>query len=261
MTPWKLARIDEHHWRGAVGSDWFQGRGLFGGLLAAASLEAMGALIGDPAREPRSLTIHFMNPGPDQELRLEAEVVRAGSRVSHAVARVSAEGRPVTMASASFGRDRTATVRYDDARMPPAPAFEDCPRFKPAPGVPNFVRHFDMRLAYGERPFSSGKQPEIGGWVRLAEPAPIDAPVAAMLLDVPPPAYAVLLAKPEPMASVEYTVRFFQRLPRADLAPEAPLFIHLRSRWADRGYAEELRELYTASGLLLAECHQLFAIL
>src|SRR5687767_2382852 len=97
MTPYRRALATR-----AIDPSWNQGRGAFGGLMAALLLEAMRERVADELRVPRSLTAHFAAPAT-APIALASEVMRAGHRVTHATARATnADGTTATFASASF---------------------------------------------------------------------------------------------------------------------------------------------------------------
>jgi acyl-CoA thioesterase len=252
MTTRRTIRIDE---------SWQQGRGIFGGALAKKALEVMIEDVEDADRTPRSLTMHFCSPG-ESVFELETEVVRAGSRVTHATARIRGAKGVTTFGSASFCRDRPSAERYMHATMPavePASEVREMPRGMDR--LPAFFEHVEARFCGSAMPFSSSTEAKLAAWVRLREPAPIGAPVAALLIDTLPPAVCATLPVPRPIASVDFTIHFFRRLPLATLAPDEHCLVSITSRWADVGYTEELRDLWSPRGELLAQCRQLLALL
>ena len=170
----------------------------------------------------------------------------------------------MTFASASFCKSREG-VRYKPTSMPSvaAPgAVRDFPRG--VPGVPTFFDHIDARFCGDVMPFSGSKVAAVAAWVRLHETdanEEIDAPLAAFLLDTLPPAVGATFGRPRPLATVDMTVHFFERF--ADVAWKASDFhlVSITSRWADDGYAEELRDLWSPTGQLLAQARELIALL
>lgn len=244
--------------KGTVDASWYQGRGAFGGIMAALLLREMQRVVADDQRIPRSLTVHFCEPATEGPVDVETELVRSGSRVSHATARVVRGQEAMTLASASFAKPRPGPS-YALAQMPPvAPANEcrDVPRG--IPGMPAFFEHVDARFCGAHMPFSGSAVPEVNAWVRLHEPEPIDAAVVACLLDVLPPAITATFAGPRAVASVEFNVQLFE-IPHLD--PTAFCLCAIRSRWANDGYTEELRDLWSADGVLLGQCRQFLALL
>jgi len=246
--------------RGRVDPSWHQGRGGFGGLLAATMLGAMADDVGDPARVPRSLTVHFCAPctGP---FELTTEIARIGSRVTLATARITSEGKLTSLASASFCKDRPEGQRYVRARPPsvtPAGELPELPRN--VPGAPAFFEHIDARFTGDALPFSGAETPRLAGWVRTRAPLAVDAPVAALLLDTLPPGILATFTSPRAAATVDFRIDLFASLPMS-ARTDAHHLVSVESRWADAGYTEELRDLWTEDGVLVGQCRQLLALL
>lgn len=257
-----LTEVGDGRLGGAIDASWYQGRGAFGGLMAALTLEAMRSAVADDARRPRSLTIHFCAPAPEGPVSVVTEVLRAGTRVSAATARVERAGKAVTFATASFCRSRDDGARYLHARMPSvAPASELTPVPGDAPGTPAYFVHVEARFCGPILPFAGAERPEIAAWLRLREPVPHEASVAALLIDALPPAIFSTFTAPRPVSSVDFRVDFLERFPLAGVAPDEHMLVAITSRWADDGYVEELRDLWTPDGRLVAQCRQLLALL
>jgi acyl-CoA thioesterase len=226
--------------------------------------------VNDAERIARSLTVHFCAPALG-ELELTTEVVRVGSRVTHAIARLSGEKGTATFGSASFCKDRPLAEHYVHASMPEVPPASSIPELPPGiPGLPAFFEHVDVRFCGKTTPFSSSpsKDAHVMAWVRLREPAPLDAPLAALLLDTLPPAISATFGAPRALASVDFTIQLFSRFEERGEggreeaeALDEPHLVAIRSRWAGDGYAEELRDLWSPRGVLLAQCRQLIALL
>ncbi len=247
----------------SIDASWNQGRGAFGGLMAALLLEAMRERVADELRIARSLTVHFAAPAISP-ITINADVVRSGNRVTHATAKVEGDdGVVATFATASFCKPREGT-HYANAAMPDVERAENLHDFpRGVAGVPTFFDHLDARFCGDVMPFSGSDKPRVAAWVRLHESDAddvIDAPLAAFLLDTLPPAVGSTFVGPRPLASVDLTVHFFDRFEERVPASEFHL-VSVASRWADDGYAEELRELWSPSGKLLAQCRELIALL
>jgi acyl-CoA thioesterase len=247
---------------GSIDASWFQGRGAFGGLLAGLLLSSMEEEVADAARAPRSLTVHFAGPAAEGPYTIATEIVRKGSRVTAATARLSSRGVVSTFGSASFCADRPADTHYGTATMPevdPPESLRPFPRDFTPGGLPVFLQHLDVRFCGGQMPFSSAAKPGIAAWVKLTRALPVDAAVASLLIDALPPAICAMFDVRRAVASVDFRIDFFERLPRS--RPEDFHLVSIASRWAGSGYTEELRELWTRDGVLLAQCRQLVALL
>ncbi|MGZ6391094.1 MAG: acyl-CoA thioesterase domain-containing protein, partial [Ktedonobacterales bacterium] len=60
-----LEPIGDGAFTGRIIPSWSVGRGPNGGFIAALLMRALLATLGDPARDPRSLTIHYLAPAED----------------------------------------------------------------------------------------------------------------------------------------------------------------------------------------------------
>ena len=87
-----VSALGEGAWSGAVDGGWFAGRGPNGGYLAAIVLRAMTSELDDPAREPRSLTCHYLRPPAAGPVRVDDVVERSGRATSTLTARLTSGG-------------------------------------------------------------------------------------------------------------------------------------------------------------------------
>ena len=74
----------QHH-QVHLDADWYQGRGVYGGLVAAMLMEAM--LTMSDSFLPRTLTIHFCVPAVAGDAHIEISIIRTGKKVRHLQAR------------------------------------------------------------------------------------------------------------------------------------------------------------------------------
>src|SRR5215471_10916963 len=90
----------------AVPGHWRVGHGATnGGYVAAAVTRALEIALGDPARRPRSLTVHYLagcGPGP---ARVTVTTERAGRSLTTCSARMTQGDATVALALAAFGHD------------------------------------------------------------------------------------------------------------------------------------------------------------
>jgi acyl-CoA thioesterase len=251
-----LAALGDGAWAGAVDPAWFAGRGPNGGYLAAIVLRAMVNELGDPGREPRSLTCHYLRPPADGPVRVDVTVERSGRATSTLTARLSQDGRQCVLGVAAFGIDMPAPAAY--AGAPPAvPAPEELAPADHRPSGLAIVGRFEVRPALGAEMFAGAGEAVTGGWLRFAEPTATDAVALAMLADAWWPAPWVRLREPVAAPTIDLTVHF--RAPRAAraLAPGEPVLAVFRSTTAADGFFEEDGEVWTRDGVLLAHSRQL----
>ena len=234
---------------------WWVVRGPNGGFVAAILLRAMCEELGDRARPPRSLTVHY--PGAPELGTLEIAVVRerVGRTAAYMSARAMQDGRLVALALAAFsgsfpGQD------FQTARMPDVPPPEE---IEPSslPGAPPFTENFEYRFALGGPPFQQAQEASTGGWLRLREPRALDAPLAAAYADAWPPAVFWRLTGFAVVPTVDLTVHFRESLPPTGADADDFVFVTFDSRRERDGLWEENGELWSRDGRLLVQSRQL----
>jgi acyl-CoA thioesterase len=234
---------------------WRVVRGPNGGYLAAVLASAIRAEVGDDARQLRSLTVHYPRVAAEAEADVIVTVERAGRGLTTVSVRCEQEGRVVALALGAAATPYPPSVAYADAPMPAVPAPEDVPD----PEIPDafrelpILRHYDIRPVLGHPPLSRAPEAYAGGWIRLREERPIDAPLLIAITDSwwPSP-YSVtdgLIAAP----TVDLTVHLRAALPR----PHDWVLIDVRSRTAQEGFLEEDTRIFARDGTLLAQSRQL----
>jgi acyl-CoA thioesterase len=251
-----VAPAGDGTWAATCDTAWSAPRGPNGGYLAAIVVRAIVAEVGDPARAPRSLTLHYLRPPTDGPLEVAVAVERAGRSVTSVSARASQGGRLCVLALGALAVDREGIVDYA-ARMPSVPPAGDVPAVGMGDGAPPIARQFEVRPAVGAPPFTGADEAVTGGWLRFAEPRPLDAAALAMYADAWLPAPFPRLTAPAGAPTIDLTVHF--RAPAAAQAvpPGEPVLAIFRSTTSEGGFFEEDGELWSRSGVLLAHSRQL----
>jgi acyl-CoA thioesterase len=257
VTPGTDGTFEAH-----LSTDWYQGRGAFGGLVAALFLRAIEAKSGADGRPFRTLTCHFCAPAQAGPARIEVEIQRSSSAVSHVTARMIQGDGVVAIATATRARARDVGVAYCDRRMPEAPTPEDTPSLDLSRGGPVFAQYFDFRFAYGSAPFSGASKAFFGGWLRHRNPGALDAPLAAAYADAWMPALFTRLTEMRPVATMALTYYFFTDFtPGLEASPGDAVLVTSRSDVAADGYAEQSNEVWTREGTLVMTAIQLLAVI
>jgi acyl-CoA thioesterase len=245
-------------WTAALDGAWSAPSGLNGGYLAAVVLRAMLAELDDPARHARSLTCHYLRRSLPGEARLEVTVERAGRTLSTLTVRMSQSGRLCLAALGAFATELAGADEWTE-EPPAVPAPEELVEPDPLPGVP-MLAQFVVHPALGGPPFGGAPEAVTGGWLRFAEPQPLDAPALAMYADGWLPSAWTRLTRPAGAPTVDLTVHF--RAPATALAVfDDPVLAVFRSRTASEGFFEEDGELWSRDGVLLAHSRQLALLL
>jgi acyl-CoA thioesterase len=243
-----------------ISPDWRAGRGPHGGYLAAMLLRALSETVGDAARAPRSLTIHYPRapePGP---VSIHTVVERAGRSLSTLTARMERDGSLCALALAAFSVPWRAP-EISELEMPGV-APPDPPRDPGAletSGAPGFIRHLVFQQRLGTVPFSGSELPmEVAGWLGLAEPRPLDPLSLAFFSDALFPPVLVRLAQPAVCPTVDLTVHFRSPIDGAQALDASELcFARFRSSAVHEGFFEEDGVIWAPDGTLLAQSRQL----
>jgi acyl-CoA thioesterase len=241
-------------WGATCDGAWSTEAGVNGGFLAAVVLRAMIAALDEPGRQPRSLTCHYLRPPAEGDVRVDVAVERSGRSLSTLTARLTQDGRLCVVALAAFAIDLDGALDYGGA--PPAtPGPNQVERMAPV-GIVPITRQFEMRPALGSPLFAGADDALSGGWLRFADPHPLDAPALAMYADAWWPSPLPRLTRPASAPTVDLTVHF--RAPAAAAAiAEEPVLAVFRSSTSADGFFEEDGELWSRDGVLLAQSRQL----
>jgi acyl-CoA thioesterase len=247
-----------------VSPNWRAGRGPHGGYLAAMLLRALTETVDDPARAPRSLTIHFARaplPGP---VIIRTVIERPGRSLSTISARMEQDGNLVALVLAAFSVPWIAP-EITDFSMPdvaPADPGRSTGTLREL-GAPPFTRHLVFQPRIGTTPFSGSDQPmEIGGWLGLGEPRPIEPLLLAFFSDALFPPVFVRLSERAVSPTIDLTVHFRAPMKAASEPGSHELCLaRFRSGLVHEGFFEEDGVIWAADGTVLAQSRQLALLL
>jgi acyl-CoA thioesterase len=237
-------------------------RGPNGGYLAAVLLRAMTMRVHDlgdePSRPIRSLTVHYARAPVEGPATITTELVRVGRSLVTCSARLEQDGRPALIAVGAFSPAWSGpTWQHDPPPSIPSPDAVGLPE-RDRPPLP-FSNYWDPRFALGSSPGEKAGRAETGGWMRLADPEPVDAMVIAAMSDAWFPAAFALVDAPVP--TVDLTIHFRVAFPYAPLGPEDYALVRFVSRTAADGFVEEDGQLWAPDGTLIAHSRQLAILL
>jgi acyl-coenzyme A thioesterase PaaI-like protein len=248
-----------------ISPDWRAGRGPHGGYLAAMLLRALIATIAEPARSPRSLTIHYVRPPAVGPVRIRTVLEREGRSLSTVSARLESEdGKLLALVLSAFS---VAWNAPEVAELPmpevpgPDPVRSSTRLLHPA--APPFTRHLVLQPRIGAIPFQGSDHPmEIGGWLGLNEPRAIDALSLAFFSDAlfSPPFIRMSEAGTSP--TIDLTIHFRTAMPRegaplSEQDPEELCFARFSSGVMHEGFFEEDGVIWAADGTVLVQSRQL----
>jgi len=236
---------------------WWIVRGPNGGYVAAILLRALRAAVADPARLPRSFTVHYTSPPVEGPAEVATQLERVGRTVTTATARLEQGGKLRALALAAFGTPRTGP-HFASLARPEVTLPERAEPLAATFPIPMRER-FESRAVFGP-PGAAAPEAVTGGWIRLREdPGPVEPELIATYTDAWPPAVFSQVPRSElgsGVPTVDLTVHFRAAWP-ADLDPSDFALVVFRSRLARDGFVEEDGEVWTRSGVLLAQSRQL----
>ncbi len=256
--------VGEHIVFGArVAPDWRAGRGPHGGYLAAMLLRALIASVPDPARAPRSLTIHYSRapqPGP---VEITTTLEREGRSLSTLSARMHQDGELIALVLAAFSVGWTGPELSEVTMPAVAPADPSREGLKLMEHGPEFARHIVLQPRIEGRPLSGEERPMlIRGWMGLVEPRPIDALSLAFFSDALIPAPYMRMTEWNAVPTIDLTVHFRDRMLAApDADPHELCLAQTTSELMHDGFFVEDGLIWAADGTLLAQSRQLAIVL
>lgn len=246
-----------------VPDGWQQGRGAFGGLVLAMLVRAAEAAAADPSRLLRSLTGQLIGPTQPGPAEIVVEVLRAGSGVTTAAARLVQGGDVQAHAVVILGKTRRTYAAPTALPPPQPPPWRGRPPMpQSVPLAPVFIRHLEL-WPTGALPFTGAvgaATREVAGWVRMRQSGrQRDAALVVALIDAYWPGLLAAASAPRAAATLTYSLETLSDLDGLD--PEAPLFYRARILGGRDGYAVEARELWGEDGRLVALNQQIFAVM
>jgi acyl-CoA thioesterase len=245
-----LEPLTPTRWRGEISDRWWVVRGPFGGYVAALLTRAMVAAVDDPARRPRSLTVHYVEAPAAGPVDVCAAVERSGRAASTVSLRLEQDGRPVALALGSCAAWRDGEPEWSEA-APEVPPPDACGRLAWANGAPGFFDRLEVRPAL---PIMGGGARNLA-WLRFDPPQPLDHLAVTALCDGWMPAAFSKLGRPVGAPTADLTIHF-----RAPVITGDWVLADYRSRFSAGGAWEEDGELWAEDGTLLAQSRQLALI-
>ena len=133
---------------------WDAPAGPNGGYVAALVLRAMQGAVRDPARTPRSLTLHYLRAGGPGDATVHVAEERAGRTLTTLSARLVQGERVLAVALAAFATDADGAL--DHATVPPTvPALEQVREVQLPTRLVPIAAFFEYRPALGAAPFTA----------------------------------------------------------------------------------------------------------
>ena len=254
-----VTRVDDGVFAATIDPGWRITRGPNGGYVAAILLRALTEAVDDPGRPPRTFTVHFTAPPEEGAVRIETAIERSGRSLTTVSGRMFQGNRLCAVTLAAFSRSWPGP-EFQDVVMPEVAPPEETDLLTPGTTfwIPMRARYEQHAVSAEVVPGSDDRALD-GGWVRLEEPRLADALLVAALTDCWPPSVRSKLpgGLPRGVPTVELTVHFRTTLPLPDAKPDDFYLARFETSIAREGFFEEEGEIWSRSGVLIAQSRQL----
>ncbi|MCP4003248.1 MAG: thioesterase family protein [bacterium] len=256
-----VERVAEDEFEARIDPSWWIVAGPNGGYLNAILLRAICERVGEPQRQPRTLTTHFTARAVEGPSRITTHIERSGRSFSTVSARMEQNDRLIAYSVAALASPQRPGFEFQDRRMPEVTPPTSIERRKTEGGrIDEFRRHFDQHSVWEAEEADPNAEAITGGWIRPHDPRGGDAILLSQLADAWPPA---LFSKWTPdensrgVPTIELTVHF--RAPQIALVvkPDEFYLMRFRTGTAHDGFLEEDGEIWSQDGVLLAQSRQL----
>jgi acyl-CoA thioesterase len=245
-------------WSAVIGEDWSQGRGAFGGIVAALGNEAMRRLV-PRDRALRGLETVFVGPAFPGPVRMQADILRVGKAVTIACARMWSAEQIAATFTGIYGAPRVVEISVAPEANTGVREAQELPdsTFPPGKG-PAFAQHFGVRFAEGSRPFTGLKSRRSKAYIRHRDKSALTESHVVALIDCIPSPLMQMMAKPAPSNSLTWTLQFQRH--DYTFAPDAWWRMDTEVDSAGDGYACETSIVLDPKGVPAALSRQLVVV-
>lgn len=240
-------------WAGAIAPNWDIVGNANGGYLLALAGRALAKAA--DRQDVTSITAHFLRPGQEGPVTVEAEVVKTGRRFTTVRGTVAAD-KPLISALGTFSDlsespEDERTMILDERPSFPAP--EECARVEAGETFPpKLMANIDLRL-HPDDNFYDGPSGNLlmRGWLKLLDDEPWDSIGLLLASDAFPPTIFNSTIGVAWVPTLELTVQVRKR------PVPGWLQCHFSSRFVSEGFVEEDGLMWDATGTLVAQSRQL----
>jgi acyl-CoA thioesterase len=209
----------------------------------------------------RSAQVAFMGPASD-ELSVVPTLLRRGKSTAFVGVDVEGDGGVATRALLTFAADRQSRIEHAGLTPPTVLPPGSCPDFFEERPNPAFSRHFEMRRAGGDLPFSGSHDPALAIWIRHRDRSVDRSNPASLIVmaDASPPAAITMFHAPAPISSVTWSLEMLE--PCSSAQATEWVLLQTTGLTASRGYSIQGMFLWDEHGVPLVvgtQCVALFA--
>ena len=233
-------------------ASWYQGRGVYGGLVFAYLAQGFTRKGAFPIR---SMQVELCRPMQEGVGHFQFSLLCRGSQTEFWRAELFQNESLIAYASAVLGAQRNTNYDSQERVFPNVPAWDKRVPLPRNPIMPAFAQHLEYRVCLGGFPFQGVSSSKTGGWLSFRDDQCLEPSVQqAALIDAWWPTMAMNMNKMHYMGTVSFSCHFF--------APIAPPYLFVgQNRVIHNGYASEHNELWSTDGRLVALAQQVIAII
>lgn len=229
-----------------------------GGYLAALLTRAAEAHLGDPTRQLRSLTVHYLRPPKAEAARIEVTTEQLGRSVAFLRLKMIQNEKLILLATGAWatGREGFDFLGWPAPKVEPPETCGELSSVREGPSLP-IHSQWDIRSATEGAMFGSGQAPDLCWWIRPPSHRRLDAAMIVAISDALPPPIFVTSVKPMAVPTVDLTVHIRAMLSTVEWAPGDWVLARFTTQYASGGFLEEDGAFWTAAGVLIAHSRQL----
>jgi acyl-CoA thioesterase len=242
-----------NRWHGQTSEDYWNMVSPFGGVTAAAMMQAM---LDHPDRRgtPLSFTLNFIAPIVAGGYSIETELVRANRSSQHWAIRLLQHGGVLVQAIAICALRRETWSRVEATR-PDVPPAEQCPPAPPRKAT-GFLQRYEFRIVRGT-PFAENPDSLSQVWVADVPPRALDFASLTAFCDSFLP--RIFLRRPDfvPIGTVSINIYFHAGEEAVTRRGVAPLLTVAQAQAFSDGHFDHHGQVWSGDGTLLATTQQL----
>jgi acyl-CoA thioesterase len=230
--------------------------GPFGGIIIAVILNGILSHK-EHQGNPISITVNFAGPIEDALFELKVRPMRTNRSNQHWIAEIT-QGSQVAATATAVLAIRQETWMAREAHAPAAPTPEDVESWS-APPEPKWIQRYNFRFIRGELTLSGqpAKDSESLLWVRDEPERPLDFLSLAAISDVFFPRVFIQRQQLGVASTVSITTYFHADVSSLARQASRPILAAARGQRFYRGYFNQVAELWSDEGDLLASSNQM----
>jgi putative NADH-flavin reductase len=185
-------------------------------------------------------------------------MLRRGKSTAFTSADLEGEAGLAARVTFCFGAERSPSLNYTAMPKPTGPSLEASADYYDWPIKPNFVNHFEGRLAAGARPTTPGARPEMLVWLRHRD-RNIGSGIVGLLAlaDALPPASTILFREPAPISTMTWSI---EMLDAAPASADGWWLVQCVAETARQGYSAQSTSIWNPNGQPILVARQTIAI-